>query len=203
MKRILFIIIAFIGGITSGYAREICVKTNTYIGTLRAGVGTYEYNPDSTIKSWKVEFDFDNNHTVDQTITGLASCNGISGTYGVVNTGLFTDAVDVGTKCWCKMEPVKDAVLDTYSANGEYATGITSYWVYLKDYSGYSNDENTNEDFCAGLTSAQQSAHTSSPANPDGSCASECARMFSNNNNETENNSGLNNFQQKIFEAVW
>ena len=180
MKRILFTILACIIYVYTAGATEVCIKSYSFVGTLRAGAGTPTYKSDTSIKAWKVEFDFDNNSTIDQTITGVAACNGIEGTYGEANTGLFTDASDTGTKCWCKMEPVVDSTFGTTKY-----TGITSYWVYLKDYGAYTE---TNENLCA-----NGDADTAS-------CVAECARMFSNDNQVLDGNNG---FQQKIFEAIW
>lgn len=178
MKRILFTILAGIICVCTASATEVCIKSYSFVGTLRAGAGTPTYKSDTSIKAWKVEFDFDNNSTIDQTITGVAACNGIEGTYGEANTGLFTDASDTGTKCWCKMEPVVDSTFGTTKY-----TGITSYWVYLKDYGTYTE---TNENLCA--------------SGDDNGCAAECARMFSNDAQALGDNK---NFQQKIFEAIW
>lgn len=174
MNRILFTFLTFTFCIMSAYATEVCIKSYSFVGTLRSGIGTPAFNPDTTLKTWRVTFDFDNDSTIDQTITGLAACNGVSGNYGVANTGLFTDASDTGTQCWCKMEPVADEYLGTTKY-----TGITSYWVYLTDYG---TDNETNENLC------------------NNNCTSECARMFSNDNNTIDAN---NQFQQKIFQSIW
>ena len=58
-----------------------------------------------------------------KTITGIAACNEVSGSYATATTNLQTTQSDEGDKCWCKMEPVWD-----YD-NRE--SGITSYWVFL------------------------------------------------------------------------
>ena len=179
MKRILFTILFGIICACTASATEVCVKSDSFVGTLRAGAGI-PANPNNDTKAWRVDFNFSDGAT--QTITGVAACNGIEGTYGEANTGLFTDASDTGTKCWCKMEPVVDEYLETTKY-----TGITSYWVYLKDYGAYTE---TNENLCA-----SGDATTDVP-----SCTAECARMFSNDAQILDGNSG---FQQKIFEAIW
>jgi len=137
MKKIFLIIMAcLIYGIPS-YGANVCAKTNTYIGVLRKDLnGTYLDSGnlpmiDNTIKAWRTDFDYDNDSIKEKTITGLASCNGITNTFGTAVTNLYTDATDSGTNCWCKMEPVR--VAGAYS--DKRLTGITSYWTYLTAFS--------------------------------------------------------------------
>ena len=119
MKKLLLTSIAVMAiGVTDANALNTCMKTGTYVGIVKKNVnGTSSEHVDAT-KIWKVVYNYD-------TITGLAACNGISGTYGNPQTNLYTSSGDSGVYCWCKMEPVP-----AYNKT----TGITSYWVFFNNY---------------------------------------------------------------------
>ena len=141
---------------TSVYGTNLCVRNGAYVGVLYKDVnGIGSYNSDTTKKTWKVVFDY-------KTITGLAACNGISGTYGVPRTNLYTNASDEGVYCWCKMEPVVD---DSTNMQTTATTGLASYWVYAYQAST-ENDCATN-------------------------CASTCANWVANNNKVDSNDDGF------------
>jgi len=169
MKRIFaFMFLIVVSGV-SAHSASICVEDNAYIGVLYKNVDGTSTAYNNTIKAWKVVFDY-------KTITGLAACNGISGTRGTPKTNLYTDVSDVGTHCWCKMEPVVDT-----SAGGlgtTNLTGIASYWVYAYDYATALPNETVSvqENACAG------------------DCTSKCATWISNN---------ANGFRVSLFEAIW
>ena len=126
MKRLMiFLIMMMI--VPAVHAYTICAKNNTYVGVVRKGVnGTVaDVTNSNGKKQWAVEYNY-------KTITGFAACNGVSGTYGTPKTNLYTNAGDAGQYCWCEMWPIYD---DDDTTNYHYETGITSYWVYLGDYS--------------------------------------------------------------------
>ena len=118
MKQILILIIAFVMPLISAHGASVCLKNDSYISILRKDVDGTSTKVNDTAKTWKVVFSY-------KTITGLAACNVISGTYGAPRTNLYTDASDEGVHCWCKMEPVADTVLNT-----DVTTGLASYWIY-------------------------------------------------------------------------
>ena len=114
---------------TCAFGTTTCMKSGTYVGILKPSVAGTSGDHDNTTKQWRVVFDY-------KTITGLAACNDITGTYATAKTNLFTNAGDQGTYCWCKMSPAS-----TYNTN----IGITSYWVYLNSYT----DSTTCASTCA------------------------------------------------------
>ena len=136
------------------YGANVCAKTGTYIGVLKKDVNGTVSATDMTTKSWKILFDYDGDNVNEKMITGLASCNGITGTFGIPVTNLYTDASDVGTYCWCKMEPV----ITYYTAENKRPTGITSYWTFLQTFN--------SETDCAS------------------DCTSECADAVANNTSD-------------------
>jgi len=153
MFRVLSLIFTILFMCMSAYAENVCVKDGTYIGILRKNVdvncGTANACTEScdkivwssANKEWKVEFDY-------KTITGIASCYSTSGTFGNKNENFAGTTSSTGRYCWCKMEPVQ---------NYGYYTGMSSFWVYLKDYGSGNNA------FCA-----------------DG-CTESCARAMAKN----------------------
>jgi len=167
MKKIITIVACVISCV-SAFGATLCAKDGTYIGILRKSVdGNGSYNSAVDKKIWKVEFNY-------KTITGLAACNGISGTFGTANTTLNTSASDTGVYCWCKMEPVADTLLGTTAI-----TGIASYWTFLQTYAS--------------------SATCASTANTG--CTAACSNAVANNSWATlGNNTG---FRSKLFEAIW
>ncbi|MBQ6110755.1 MAG: hypothetical protein IJL05_05260 [Alphaproteobacteria bacterium] len=143
----------------SAHAENVCVKDGTYIGILRKNINVtgddkITYNSDT--KEWKDEFDY-------KTITGIASCNGTSGSFGTANSGLTATTSSTGRYCWCKIEPVQ---------NYGYYTGVSSYWVFLKDFGD----------------------NTSCAADATG-CTAECAKSIAYN-------SHYNNFRTKLFSTI-
>lgn len=139
MKRILLTSVAVIAiGVSSAFAVNTCMKTGTFVGILKKNVdGTSSEHVDAT-KIWKVVYNY-------ATLTGLAACNDISGTYATPKTNLYTSTGDVGSYCWCKMEPVS-----AYNKT----TGITSYWVYLNGYT----DASTCASTCTGACKTAMSS---------------------------------------------
>lgn len=133
MRKAMLIIITIIMTGMSAYGFTTCVKTNSYIGIFRKNVDGTSKQVDTTNKAWKVVFP-------DQTLTGYASCNDISGVANTPKTNLVTGAEDVGIHCWCEMWPVP--------AYG-YESGPTSYWIYLKSYSTDSACASTCTTDCA------------------------------------------------------
>ncbi len=171
MKRIMIFLI-MIMGIYSAHAYTICAKLNTYVGVVRKGVNGTVANVTNTAskKQWAVEYDY-------KTITGYAACNEISGTFATPQTNLYTNAGDAGQYCWCEMWPIYD---DDDTTNYHYETGITSYWVFLHDY--------TTSSSCAS------------------SCASACANAMALNHNSSLSPAGATNssgFRHAVFESVW
>lgn len=148
MKQIMIFLMVILCS-TVSYAYTICAKKGTYVGVLRKNVdGTVaDVTNTSTKKQWSVEYEY-------KTITGYAACNEISGTANTAKTNLITNAIDAGQYCWCKMWPIYD---DDDTTNYHYESGITSYWVFLADYSTASS--------CAS------------------SCTSACANAMANNTN--------------------
>ena len=148
MKQIMIFLMVILCS-TVSYAYTICAKTDTYVGVLRKNVnGTVaDVTNTSTKKQWAVEYNY-------KTITGYAACNEISGTVNTPQTNLYTNAIDAGQYCWCEMWPIYD---DDDTTNYHYETGITSYWVFLADYSTAAS--------CAS------------------SCTSACANAMANNTN--------------------
>ena len=126
MKKIITIMIMAIISISGTYGYTICAKDNTFVGVLRKNVNGTVIDVTDTggKKQWVVEYNY-------KTITGCAACNEISGSVGVPQTNLYTNAGDAGRYFWCQMWPVYD---DDDTTNYHYETGITSYWVYLDDY---------------------------------------------------------------------
>ena len=106
-------------GITIADAATVCVKPNTFVGILKKNVAGTSGESSNDGKIWRVVFDY-------KTITGLAACNEIDGTYATALTNLYTSSTDSGPKCWCKMEPVL-----AYGTE----TGLASYWVFLETMS--------------------------------------------------------------------
>ncbi len=148
MKQIMIFLMVILCS-TVSYAYTICAKTKTYVGVLRKNVdGTVaDVTNTSTKKQWAVEYNY-------KTITGYAACNEISGTVNTPKTNLYTNAIDAGQYCWCEMWPIYD---DDDTTNYHYESGITSYWVFLADYSTAAS--------CAS------------------SCTSACANAMANNTN--------------------
>ena len=117
MKKIIFALCSLLMFCAS-YAATICAKSNTYVGVLKKNISGVTSEYDNSNKVWKIDFGY-------KTLTGLAACNAISGTYATPTTNLYTSKVDSGVHCWCKMEPVMQY---------NYETGFTSYWMYLNEY---------------------------------------------------------------------
>ena len=117
--------------LTNVYAYTICGKNNTYVGVVRKNVNGTVLNVtnNASKKQWAVEYDY-------KTITGYAACNEITGTAGAPKTNLYTTAADAGQYCWCEMWPIYD---DSDATNYHYETGLTSWWVYLSDFSNASS----------------------------------------------------------------
>ncbi len=123
MKKFLILFFVCLFGIDIANAVTVCAKNNTYVGILKKNIAGTTGTSSNNGKIWYVDFDYGNNTT--KRVTGIAACNGISGTYATPQTNLYTSSVDQGKYCWCKMEPV-------YSYGTE--TGITSYWMFLDTY---------------------------------------------------------------------
>ena len=131
MKKIsiLFAVMTMLVG--QAFAVTMCVKNNTYIGVLRKNVNgsVTDVTNDTTVgsekKQWKITFDY-------KSITGYAACNEISGSFGVAQTNLYTDASNVGQYCWCQMFPI----YESGSADYDSESGASSFWVYLKEFTG-------------------------------------------------------------------
>lgn len=117
-NKIISIFCACVFGVGAAFGATVCAKTGTFAGILKKNVAGTSSESDNSTKVWRVVYNY-------ATLTGLAACNEISGTYGTPLTNLSTSYVDVGQYCWCKLEPV-----ESYG----YATGITSYWVFLNTY---------------------------------------------------------------------
>ena len=118
------------------YGANVCIKNGSvYMNVLRKYIdGVPSHN--TLIKGWRADFDYDTKSETgtngrEKIITGLSACNAIVGTFGVPRTNLYTDTTDIGTYCWCKMEPVN--VGGAYT--GRRLVGITSYWTYLTAFS--------------------------------------------------------------------
>lgn len=111
-----------LGVFVTGFAgaATVCARNNTFVGVLRKNVAGTTGASDATEKVWRVDYDY-------TTISGLAACNEITGTKGVPQTNLITNNIDEGMYCWCKMEPVSAYNMEV---------GITSYWVFLKEFAG-------------------------------------------------------------------
>lgn len=118
IKNFIFGVFAFIAMIDSVSALNICAKTGTYVAVLKINVNGDSYQTNNDQKHWRVDYNY-------KTLTGLAACNEIPGTYATATTNLSTSSADSGQHCWCKMEPVSE-----YG----YDTGLASYWVYLNEY---------------------------------------------------------------------
>lgn len=147
MKQIMVIILSILC-ITTSYGYTICAKSGTYVGVVRKGVNGTVANVTntSTKKQWVVEYDY-------KTITGYAACNEISGTANTPQTNLYTSAGDAGQYCWCEMWPIYD---DDDTTNYHYETGITSYWVYLNDYSTPASCASSCTSACASAMATNQ-----------------------------------------------
>ena len=177
MKRLMIFLI-MIMVVTTSYAYTICAKNNTYVGVLRKSVdGSVTLVTNTTTpnirKQWKTTFDYAG---VDKVITGYAACNEVSGSFGTPVTNLYTNAGDAGQYCWCQMWPIRDtADLNNY----DYETGITSYWVFLKD---------------AGTAESCAS-----------NCTSNCANAMAYNwgSGMTPANPASGGFRYAVYESVW
>ena len=117
IKQVFFGFIANVAIIGNAFAVEVCAKTGTYVGILKVNVDGDNYQINNDQKQWMVNYNY-------KTITGLAACNEIDGTFATPATNLVTSYADSGQNCWCKMEPVSDF---------GYETGIVSYWVFLSN----------------------------------------------------------------------
>lgn len=133
MKKVIMIMVAIMMTGAGAYGFTTCARNNSYIGIFKKNVDGTSKQVDSTNKTWKVVFDY-------MTITGLASCNDISGTANTPKTNLVTAAADTGIHCWCEMWPVTD-----YG----YESGPTSYWMYLQAYGSDSTCASSCTDACA------------------------------------------------------
>ena len=112
--------------IGNAIALNVCAHSNTKVLVLNKTINGKSTTYDTANKVWKVTFDYTSvNGNTDKEISGMTACNDISGTIGNARTNLVTDANDVGSQCWCKMEPVADYNL---------YTGLTSYWVLYNTY---------------------------------------------------------------------
>lgn len=117
MKKLIFVLCSMLA-IGVSYGATVCAKSGTLVAVLKKNISGVTSEYDDSNKVWKIDFGY-------KTLTGLAACNAISGTYATPTTNLYTSKVDAGVHCWCKMEPV-----DYYN----YETGFTSYWMYLNEY---------------------------------------------------------------------
>lgn len=179
LKRVLFLMIAFVICGTSAYASPVCAKQNTYIGYLRKNINGSSYAVNDDIKAWRVDYDYDGDSTngAERIITGVAACNGISASsVGTANTGLFTDSTDIGVYCWCKMEPVYDN--SSGGLGTTKLTGITSYWVYAYDYATANPDDS--------LADQENACATQ--------CTTKCAQLMKDD---------IGNFRSIVYESIW
>lgn len=133
MKKIILMITAILITSLSAYGFTTCARNNTYIGIFKKNVDGTSKTIDNTQKIWQVVFP-------DQTLTGYASCNDITGTANTPKTNLVTSAADTGVNCWCEMWPIED-----YG----FETGPTSYWIYLQAYVDSTTCASSCTDACA------------------------------------------------------
>lgn len=147
MKKIIKILIMsslILVNIETSYGdTTVCAKTNTFVGVLSRKTNGTVIDVNTTNKTWKLEFDYGDNKT--HIVTGMSACNKISGTPSTATTNLYTDELDVGNYCWCKMAPVP-----SYSNNTDGSeTGLTSYWVFHGDMESNSECANNCAKKCA------------------------------------------------------
>ena len=150
------ILISLVCITTTSYASTMCVRNNTYVGTLRNNVNGVVSDVTNGVvngnqkKQWAVTYDY-------KTITGYAACNGYTGNFGVPLTNLDTGARNAGQYCWCQMWPIRDKE-DLTHYNRE--TGITSYWVFLNDYSTSSSCGESCTSACANAMATNERYRT-------------------------------------------
>lgn len=147
MKKIIMIIGTIIITCNVALGVTVCAKNKTYIGILKKDISGTSGTSSNNDKIWAVNFNYTDN--VTKTVTGIAACNEVSGTYATPQTNLYTSSADSGEQCWCKMKPVYIENSQTY----RYKTGITSYWMFLKTFgdatSCASGGTGTDADSCA------------------------------------------------------
>ena len=106
MKRLIFFVCSVIL-ITSAFAdTDICRKRNTAVILLSKSTDGTSMTSDASDKTWSVTFNYTTLSVQSRTLTtvsGVAACNGVSGTANTSNTALFTTTSDEGVNCWCEM----------------------------------------------------------------------------------------------------
>lgn len=111
----------------AAYGATTCIHNQTPVFIIKKSVDPTSVSSDADSMTFSLRFDYDlvPNNSSYRTLDGMATCNEISTdtagdnvVLGAANTHLRASNADVGTMCWCQL------------------TGpITSWWVYLRQYS--------------------------------------------------------------------
>ena len=120
MKRILVLMGMIIMATSAFGDANICRKRNTFVALLSKSTDGTTMTSNAADKTWSVTFNYTTlavSTRSSQTVSGIAACNGISGTANTPNTALYTTVVDDGINCWCEMW-----------------SPVHSYWTFVQSY---------------------------------------------------------------------